>query len=121
MASVYVIDDSKFIRDRLSRNLMEKIKTVRLKTAEDFNDVKVGMVDFSPDVIIVDIQLKEGTGFDVLRYIRETGIKPFIVVLTNYSIQPYREKALDLGADYFFDKSNEFHKAIDVIEKHVTT
>jgi hypothetical protein len=37
-------------------------------------------------------------------------------MLTNYSLNALREKCLSLGADYFFDKSEEFDRIFDVLD-----
>jgi DNA-binding NarL/FixJ family response regulator len=39
------------------------------------------------------------------------------IVLTNYAIAIFRERALSLGADYFFDKSLQFDQAVELLEK----
>ncbi len=40
-------------------------------------------------------------------------------MLTNYPYPQYRKKCMDAGADFFFDKSTEFHKVIDVLKQVV--
>jgi two-component system OmpR family response regulator len=41
-----------------------------------------------------------------------------VVVLTNLSDSQYRRKCLDAGADFFFDKSSEFNKVIQVLNQY---
>jgi hypothetical protein len=36
-------------------------------------------------------------------------------MLTNFAHEQYRQKCLQLGADYFFDKSTEFEKVLSVL------
>jgi CheY-like chemotaxis protein len=38
-------------------------------------------------------------------------------MLTNYAQEEYRKKCFEEGADFFFDKSIEFDRVIDVIQK----
>jgi two-component system response regulator DevR len=38
------------------------------------------------------------------------------IVLTNYAIGIFRQRALALGADYFFDKSLQFDQAIELLD-----
>jgi CheY-like chemotaxis protein len=38
-------------------------------------------------------------------------------MLTNYAQDEYRKKCFEEGADFFFDKSIEFDRVIDVIQK----
>lgn len=60
-----------------------------------------------PEVVLVDLVLEEGSGFDVLREVhrREPGIGLYIV--SNYADEPYRRHAMRLGAVDFFDRTTE--------------
>ena len=63
----------------------------------------------TPDAIIVDIALEDGSGFDLLRALEErrATYRPFTFVLSNFATERFRDEALRLGADYFFDKNGE--------------
>ena len=60
-----------------------------------------------PDIVVLDLRLKEGSGFNVLRRIAPIEPKPFVVVMTNYALPSFRDYALLTGADRFLDKSLE--------------
>jgi len=62
------------------------------------------------DVVILDLQLRKGTGFGVLRALRDMPQKPIVVVLTNFALRSYREAALALGARDFLDKSRDYDR-----------
>jgi DNA-binding NarL/FixJ family response regulator len=62
------------------------------------------------DVVILDLQLRKGTGFGVLRAVRDMPKKPIIVVLTNFALKSYRDTALALGARDFLDKSRDYDR-----------
>jgi DNA-binding NarL/FixJ family response regulator len=62
------------------------------------------------DVVILDLQLRKGTGFGVLRAMRDMPKRPIVVVLTNFAIRSYRETALALGAREFLDKSRDYDR-----------
>jgi len=62
------------------------------------------------DVVILDLQLRSGTGFGVLRALRKMVKKPVVVVLTNFALSTYRESALALGARHFLDKSRDYDR-----------
>ena len=59
------------------------------------------------DIAVIDIFLREGHGFDVLRSCAERLPWQKAVVLTNYTREPARSSAIKLGADAVFDKSLE--------------
>lgn len=62
------------------------------------------------DVVILDLQLRKGTGFGVLRAVAGLPRKPIVVVLTNFALGTYREAALALGAREFLDKSRDYDR-----------
>ena len=71
------------------------------------------------DMIVVDIELAHGTGFDVLQDINKADFPyppPVSMVLTNHAYVIYRHRANALGVKYFFDKSMHFDEAIEAIE-----
>ena len=71
------------------------------------------------DMIVVDIELAHGTGFDVLQEINKEDFPyppPISMVLTNHAYVIYRHRANALGVKYFFDKSMHFDEAIEAIE-----
>jgi two-component system, OmpR family, response regulator len=68
----------------------------------------VGRLDV--DVVILDLQLRKGTGFGVLRAVSGLPRKPIVVVLTNFALGTYRETALALGARDFLDKSRDYDR-----------
>jgi len=71
----------------------------------------------NPDVVVIDIALRQGNGFDVLKSLRDQppAKQPLRIVLTNYTLASYRNAAKRMGADYFFDKSNEIPELLRVI------
>jgi DNA-binding NarL/FixJ family response regulator len=74
-----------------------------------------------PDVVIVDIALQSGNGFDVLKTLGPGGKRPVRIVLSNYASAPYRDLAKRLGVDYFFDKGSEIHQMFKLIGSMVMT
>jgi two-component system, OmpR family, response regulator len=62
------------------------------------------------DVVILDLQLRTGTGFGVLRAMRRMAKRPEIVVLTNFALGTYRDSALALGARHFLNKSRDYER-----------
>ena len=65
------------------------------------------------DLAILDLQLKEGNGLRVLKAVREqVADSGTIAVFTNYAFPQYRKRCLELGADYFFDKSSELTRVV---------
>jgi len=71
------------------------------------------------DMLIVDIELAEGNGFEVLKAAQVESHrfgKAIYIILTNHAYPQYRQLAKKLDVDYFFDKSMDFDLAIETIE-----
>jgi len=64
-------------------------------------------------VLILDLQLRHGTGFGVLRSLGDD--RPAVIVFTNYALPEYRRRAEQLGAEYFLNKSLEFERLPELI------
>ena len=71
----------------------------------------------SIDVIILDLHLKQGTGFGVMRALATAHLKPRIIVLTNYDLPEYKNAALALGATHFLDKARDYGRLPEVLHE----
>jgi len=72
----------------------------------------------SPDVILLDIQMPDGTGMDVLKFLVRKKPKPLTIILTNYANENNKRYCLDCGADYFFDKSTEYENVLAILKTY---
>jgi two-component system, NarL family, response regulator DevR len=114
---VFVVEDSELIRERLLAMLdgMSGIEVVGY--AETAADAIAGILFTSPDVVVLDIKLKAGSGIEVLRAIEHRRGKAAVIMLTNYATDVYRTKCLQAGAEYFLDKTNEFEQLRPIIDE----
>ena len=69
----------------------------------------------APDVVLVDISLAQGSGFDVLRAVRPEAPQIDFYMLSSFAAYPYRQLADKLGARGFFDKTNEFERVRELL------
>jgi DNA-binding NarL/FixJ family response regulator len=107
---VFVVEDSSLIRKRIIENVKGLGNFDVVGFAESEQEAVDAIVRIQPDVIVTDIRLKEGSGIEVVRKLRQqiTGSAPKIYVLTNYAYPEYRRQCSLVGADGFFDKSAEY-------------
>jgi DNA-binding NarL/FixJ family response regulator len=68
-----------------------------------------------PEVAILDIQMPDESGIEVLARIKKESPQTTVIMLTNYPLPPFRKRCQEAGADYFFDKSTEFEKVVEVL------
>ncbi|MBN4667790.1 response regulator [Pandoraea nosoerga] len=115
---VLLIEDSAVIRESLSEALGSTGMLQVTGVAETADEAVRTLKEDSFDAVIVDIQLRRGSGMDVLSYLHDAGMLPNVmaVVLTNYALATYRKRCQQLGVQYFFDKSLEFDRVIEVLD-----
>ena len=114
---VLIVDDSAVVRRNLKKLLSRLASGVTVLEANGVRSSVQQVEVEHPDAVIVDIQLPDGSGFDVLEYLALQSPPPFTVVLTNYPDQRNRERATALGARFFFDKSFEYEKLLDALSE----
>ena len=108
---VFVADDSIVLRERVLDMLREIPGLDILGCAEDGLHAIACIRELKPDVVVLDIQMPCGNGLDVLKNIKHDGVgRPVVIVFTNFPYPQYRKRALECGAEYFFDKTTEFEK-----------
>ena len=79
------------LAERLRESLATLDNVEVVATVSDESGAVAAARDKHPDVIILDLQLKEGTGFGVLQRLGNT--RPIIIVFTNYMLPEYQRLA----------------------------
>jgi DNA-binding NarL/FixJ family response regulator len=83
--------------------------------AEGAREAIDGILAAKPDAVVLDLSLKEGNGFDVMREVARSAPQIAFYILTNHPVDAFRATARRLGARGFFDKSTEFEQLRSVI------
>ena len=112
---VLIVDDAILIRRNLVRLVDQLDNVTSIAEATNVPEGIRMVKEYKPDVIILDIRMPGGSGFDVLKYVRKQPEHILVIILTKYSTDAFREEASIDGADYFLDKSTEFEKVIEII------
>jgi len=72
------------------------------------------ILETSPQIVILDLLLDDGSGMLILKKIRGLNLPIKIIVFTNYNF--YKQECVKFGSDYFYDKSNEFEEMISTVK-----
>ena len=108
IASVFLVDDSHVVRERL-KELIESRRDARIVgEAATVDSAIAGIRAWQPDYVVLDYQLPDGTGLDVLRRVRGRSPASCFIVLTNHPSTELQAAFRDAGAQFFLDKSFEF-------------
>jgi DNA-binding NarL/FixJ family response regulator len=114
---VLLVEDSKVLTERLTEAIRQ-IADVELVGTADSEDGALAAFKSKPvDVIILDLHLRQGTGFGVMRALATAQEKPRIIVLTNYDLPEYKNAAIALGATHFLDKARDYGRLPDVLHE----
>jgi two-component system OmpR family response regulator len=114
---VLLVEDSQVLIERLTEAIHEMVD-LKLICTVDTEAAAVAVVNREPvDVIILDLHLRQGSGFGVMRALTATQLKPRIVVLTNYDLPEYKNAAFALGATHFLDKARDYGRLPEVLQE----
>jgi two-component system KDP operon response regulator KdpE len=118
-ARLLVVDDEPSMIRTLRTNL--RGHGFQVETAETAGDAIASYERRQPDLVVLDLNLPDGDGFEVVRHIRELSGTP-IIVLSARGGEHDKVNALDLGADDYMTKPfgiDELLARIRVALRHV--
>ena len=104
-ARLLLIDDNPSLLRILCRFLKQYGDLTVLDTAQSSSDALAKARHLKPDVILLDLAMKDVSGLDMLPRLRADLPGAHIVVLTLQDTAAYRQAALGLGADAFVSKA----------------
>jgi len=114
---IFLVEDSSLVRARLA-DLLDAIPGARVVgQAGDAAAAIRDILALRPDVVLLDINLAEGSGFDVLRAVCRKAPEIDFFMLSNFAAYPYRQLAERLGAREFFDKSKEIERVREILAR----
>lgn len=99
---IYIVDDDHEIRTLLGRYL--KDQGYRVTTVENRRSLERGIADITPDLIVLDIMLPDGSGLEICRDLRAAGNNVPIILLTALKEDVDRIVGLEIGADDYLGK-----------------
>ena len=107
---VLLVEDSSLLATRLAE-LIQRLPDVDLIDTVDSEAEALRTVSSStPDVLILDLHLRTGSGFGVLRSLERGAGRPKVIILTNFGLPEYRREAESFGVEAFLDKSRDYYR-----------
>jgi two-component system OmpR family response regulator len=109
---VLLVEDSSLLAARLSE-LIRRLPDVDLIDTVQTETEAVSRISASlPDVLILDLHLRSGSGFGVLRSLArdKASQRPKVIILTNFGLPEYRREAETFGVEAFLDKSRDYFR-----------
>jgi DNA-binding NarL/FixJ family response regulator len=107
--AVFIADDSAPVAEMLTELIHSpgRIEVIGVGATEEATLASIDAL--KPDVVVLDLQLKTGSGTNVIRAVRASpelsGVR--LLVTSNHTSPQLRAGCLQLGADAYFDKVKE--------------
>ncbi len=118
---VFIVEDNDSMRFILNRLLKTKIPSITdIGQSESAEKALEKIPAFKADLLLVDISLPGMNGIALVSRLRQTCDIPFIVVMTSFDLELYKEPAKRVGADILLSK-NELDKLIRSVGELLTT
>jgi CheY-like chemotaxis protein len=115
---ILVVDDSPAIRARLVAMLRE-VPGVEPYEAAAADEALEAIRASAPDVVVLDVHMPGMSGIDVLPIIKALPSPPVVVILTSHPTDHHRRLSIAHGADFFFDKSLDFARVVELVAVRV--
>jgi DNA-binding NarL/FixJ family response regulator len=112
---IYIVEDSAAIRTRLQELLARMGGVDVVGEAASATEAIVDILALRPHSVLLDLNLGDRSGINVLRAIRPQAPQIQFVVLTNHAEPQYRRACEQAGAAFFLDKTTEFNRVPEVI------
>lgn len=114
MSKLLLVDDDLEMRGMLARGLRRAgYSVLEAETCAECDEITRAE---SPDLLIVDYQLPDGTAFDVLEAMKERDSTAAAIVLTGLGSIDLAVRAIKAGAEHFLTKPVEL-EALEILVK----
>ncbi|HEX6992515.1 MAG TPA: response regulator transcription factor [Gammaproteobacteria bacterium] len=102
--SVFIIDDHPIVRKGLAQLLNEEPDLVVCGEAADVREARLGLERTRPDVVILDLSLRDSDGLELIKEIRAKYGQLPVLVLSMHDEAIYAERLLSAGANGYIMK-----------------
>lgn len=113
-----LVDDEEYVIESIKRNLdLTETGVSEVYTAFSVQQAKniMGMVDI--DIVISDIVMPGGMGFDFVEWVRKEELKVQVIFLTSYAEFDYARRAIQLNSVDYLLKPIDFEKLKEAVQR----
>src|ERR1035438_2766386 len=117
LKNVFLVDDHPLVREWLT-NLINQQSGLRVcGEAESGPQARERIMALKPDVAIVDIALKDSSGIELIKDLKQSCPQVAVLVLSMHEESHYAERALRAGARGYVMKRETTRKVIAAIRQ----
>lgn len=115
--SVVIIESSEIVRERIVALVSRLTGIVIVAAAATGAEGLTLSQAERPDVVMLGLELEDMNGMKFIQRLRESRPDCRIIALTNCPFKGILQLSLECGADFCFDKTGEFQRALDVCQE----
>ena len=116
-ARILIIDDHPAVREALASRIGRQSDLEVCGEAAEMSEALRLVADTQPDLAVVDISLKTGSGIDLIKRIKDRNDSVRMLVWSMHSESLYAERALRDGALGYINKDQATDKIIEAIRR----
>ncbi len=116
-ARILIVDDHPAVREALVARISRHADLEVCGEAADMSEALRLVADMQPDLAVVDISLKNGSGIDLIKRIKDRNESVRMLVWSMHSESLYAERALRAGALGYVNKDQATDKIIEAIRR----
>ena len=114
---VYLVDDHPIMRQGLAQLINHEPDLIVVGEANDAHDALTGILEFSPDLVIIDISLPGKNGLELIKDIRAHQRNVALLIHSMHDESLYVERVLRAGAQGYIMKQEGARKLIEAVRK----
>jgi DNA-binding NarL/FixJ family response regulator len=115
MKRLLIVDDHAVVRHGI-KVACEAHGFEVIASASNVSEARSAIAALAPDVVIVDINLPDGTGFDLIHWIRKIDSDLPVVVLSLNDSHEYINSARKVGANSYINKSAPIEELMAAVD-----
>jgi two-component system invasion response regulator UvrY len=117
---VLIADDHRMIRNALKNILNHQPDMEIVGEAKTSEEVFLQIEQSTPDVMVLDLNMPEKDGLEILQQLRAEKNKIPVIILTLYPEERFKNSAFEQGAVAFLTKDCNPEELVDAIRKATT-
>lgn len=113
---VFIVDDSEMERQSLKKLINDESDLEICGEAVDTAEGLEGIKAINPDVALIDLSLKNSNGLDLIRSLKQLGIKTPLLVVSLHDESSFAERVFQAGGRGYLMKQNAAQNIIVAIQ-----
>lgn len=112
---ILIVDDHPVVRYGVRHILESESDISVVGEAESVDRIEEVLVELAPDVVLLDLELGDTSGVEVLDRVREAGLDTRVIVYTSHDEESYVIRAAELGVDGYLLKGSPGEEIIGAV------